>query len=157
MRLVPILGAAASELPGSEPWRSAVLARGGALAVALRAADRPAALAAAGSLVGLGEGSTPAGDDFLMGVLHALWAADLPARRWALRLVSGAATRTTGASSGWLAAAARGAVGERWRELLGALAACDRGAARAASARVRCLGHTSGAFSLRGFQAALGA
>ena len=157
VRLLPILSEVEADLPGSEPWRGAVLARGGALAAALAAADRHAARAAAASVVGLGEGSTPAGDDFLMGARHALWAADLPGRRWAPRLVSAAAARTTGASAAWHAAAARGEVGERWAELLGALAACDRDAALAASARVRSLGHTSGAFSLRGFREALGA
>jgi hypothetical protein len=38
-----------------------------------------------------------------------------------------------------------------WRALLGALAAGDEAAVRAAARTVRGTGHTSGAFSLRGF------
>ena len=149
--LLPPLRESVAALPGSDPWRAAVLARGEALAGALRAADRAGATAAAARLGGLGEGSTPAGDDYLMGVLHALWALDVPARAWAGALARGAAARTTAASAAWLRAAGDGAVGERWRGLLLALAGGDALAVAAAAGRVRSLGHTSGAFSLRGF------
>jgi hypothetical protein len=151
--LLPLLEENVAALPGSEPWRGAVLKRGEALAEALRRGDRALAVSAAAALAGLGEGSTPAGDDYAMGALHALWATDLPARRWAAALAAAAAPRTTIGSAAWLRAAADGAVGERWRELLGALACGETRAVRAATRRVRALGHTSGAFSLRGFHA----
>jgi hypothetical protein len=128
-----------------------VLARGRALVTALASGSQGAASEAAASLAGLGEGSTPAGDDYLMGVLHALWAADPPARAWAGGLAVVCAGRTTVASARWLAAAAHGSTGAAWGLLLGALSAGDRESLRAAVLRVRQLGHTSGAFSLRGF------
>ena len=155
LALLPPLRQGVQELPGCPPWRGAVLARGEALARAVRHADRGAAVAAAAALGGLGEGSTPAGDDWLMGTLHAVWAADALARPWAGALAAAAAAGTTADSGAWLRAAAAGAVGERWRELLSALAACDERATGAAASAVRGLGHTSGAYSLRGFLAIL--
>jgi hypothetical protein len=86
-----------------------------------------------------------------MGVLHALWAGGAPARAWAGELAGACAGRTTQSSAAWLAAAAAGAVGERWERLLAALAGGDGAALRRATRGVRSLGHTSGAFSLRGF------
>jgi hypothetical protein len=148
---LPAIAAALGELPGDERWRTAVVARGRALAVALASGDRARSERAAMELAGLGEGSTPAGDDYLMGSLHAAWAADLPARRWASAVVAAAAPRTTTLSAGWLEAAARGAVGAAWRVLLAALPAGDEASVRAATLTVRALGHTSGAYSLRGF------
>lgn len=153
--LLPRVAEAAGEPLGAEPWRGAVLARGSALVAALEGASVAVARDAAASLAGLGEGSTPAGDDYLVGVLHALWAADHPARRWAAVLAAACAGRTTGTSARWLAAAARGEAGDRWRDLLAALADADGVAACEATRRVRALGHTSGSFSLRGFLDAL--
>jgi hypothetical protein len=157
--LLPVVAAVAGDPPGAEPWRGAVLARGRALAAALVAGSLADARDAAARLAGLGEGSTPAGDDYLMGVLHALWAGAAPARDWARELAGACAGRTTRASAAWLATAAEGAVGEPWERLLAALARGDDQAVRRAARGVRCLGHTSGAFSLRGFldaSAALG-
>jgi hypothetical protein len=151
---LPGVAAAAGALPGDEPWRSAVLLRGSELCRALRTEERSSALAAAASLAGLGEGSTPAGDDYLMGVLHAAWATDLAARTWAPALAAAAAPRTTTASAVWLAAAARGQVAPAWGELLAALAGGDSARLVTAVAAVRARGHTSGAYSLRGFLAA---
>jgi hypothetical protein len=149
--LLPAVEQAAGAMPGREPWRSALLTRGAALCDALGTGDRASAIAAATALAGLGEGSTPAGDDYLMGALHALWAADHPARAWAASLAAAAAARTIALSAAWLAAAARGRVAVAWRELLAALAAGDAAAVAAAAAAVRACGHTSGVCSLRGF------
>jgi Protein of unknown function (DUF2877) len=105
-------------------------------------------------LVGLGEGSTPAGDDYLVGVLHALTGGDpLAARSHPLARALGSMGegRTSADSAAWLAAAARGDASQVWRALLDALAAADEPAARRTARAVRGTGHTSGAFSLRGF------
>jgi hypothetical protein len=119
----------------------------------LAAADEQRIRAGVLGLAGLGEGSTPAGDDFLVGALHALWRCR--PGPVAVRLAAGAAEaaipRTTSASGHWLAAAARGEASAPWRRLLEAL---DRGAGpdlAAATAAVLALGHTSGAASLAGF------
>ena len=67
-----ILSVELGELPGAEPWRGEVLRRAAAFQVALQSCDEDGAIAMAEALAGLGEGSTPAGDDYLVGVLHAL-------------------------------------------------------------------------------------
>ncbi len=152
-RLAAILAKELGELPGDEPWRGEVLRRAAVFQDALRSGSVDAVLVAAARLVGLGEGSTPAGDDYLVGVLHALplsgggRAESLPLAA----LASVGEGRTTAVSASWLAAAARGEASSVWRALLDALAAGDEPAARGAAGAVRVTGHTSGAFSLRGF------
>ena len=145
------------ELPGAEPWRSAVLACAVELQRALRGDDVHAVDAAVARLAGLGEGSTPAGDDYIVGVLHALRVrprADALAAhgpRDCVRLAEIAAARTTSLSAEWLREAGRGEASPRWRSLLDALERGDERRVRAAARSVRASGHTSGAFSLRGF------
>ena len=109
--------------------------------------------AAASSLAGLGSGLTPAGDDFLMGALHALWAINGTDKAVELSetIVGVAAPRTTQLSAAWLWAAARGEAGERWHKLVDALLS---GEAKSISRAARCTmatGHTSGADALTGF------
>jgi hypothetical protein len=147
---VATLAASAEDLPGDGPWVAAILGRAVCLRAALGRGRSDAAVAAGARLGGLGEGSTPAGDDYLMGVLHALWAAG-DASTLAPRLAGAAALATTTTSASWLRAAGRGEVGPNWRSLLLALAGGEAAAIAAAAAGVRSLGHTSGAFSLRGF------
>ena len=108
---------------------------------------------AARSLAGLGSGLTPAGDDFLMGALHALWAINGTDKAVELSetIVGVAAPRTTQVSAAWLWAAARGEASERWHKLISALVS---GKAKAISPAARCIlatGHTSGADALTGF------
>ena len=150
-RLVAILAEELGELPGEEPWRGEVLRRAAGFQRALRAEDADAMLVAGVKLVGLGEGSTPAGDDYLVGVLHAL--ALGRGRRSSLlaALVDIGESRTTTTSAAWLAAAARGEASPVWRSLLDALASGDEMDVGRAARAVRGTGHTSGAFSLRGF------
>lgn len=167
LRLVTAIAEELGELPGAEPWRSEVLRRAAALQHALRSDVRDAFPAAAGALIGLGEGSTPAGDDYLVGVLHALPFAgaservgdgDTSDRRSALAAAVNnlGQARTTAASVAWLIAAARGDASAVWRALLAAVSTGDEAAVRAAARAVRTAGHTSGAFSLRGFLDTLG-
>jgi len=141
------------ELPGAEPWRGEVLRRAAVFQAALRDGDGAApALSAARALAGLGEGSTPAGDDYLVGVLHAIRFGGGGARAdFASLLASEAAARTSTASAGWLLEAGRGAASPRWQALLDALEGADESAVDATARAVRASGHTSGAFSLRGF------
>ncbi len=140
-------------MPGAEPWRREVLRRAEDFQRALRFGDLERALAAGAELVGLGEGSTPAGDDYLVGVLHALAVGGEERRRDSLltALAGIGEGRTTTASAAWLAAAARGDASPVWRALLDAVDGGDEGRVRAAARAVRATGHTSGAFSLRGF------
>ena len=140
-------------MPGAEPWRREVLRRAADFQRALRCGDLERTLATGARLVGLGEGSTPAGDDYLVGVLHALAVGGEERRRDSLlaALAGLGEGRTTTASAAWLAAAARGEASPVWRALLDALDVGDEPCVRAAARAVRAAGHTSGAFSLRGF------
>ena len=148
---LPLLAAAADPLPGDGAWSAAVLARRGCLRAALGRGRSASACAAAAAIAGLGEGSTPAGDDYLMGALHALWASGPAGVAMAPALAAAATPRTTTYSAAWLERAGRGETGPEWRALLAALPSPADAPLRAAVAAVRSLGHTSGAWSLRGF------
>jgi Protein of unknown function (DUF2877) len=106
--------------------------------------------ALAPTLVGLGVGSTPAGDDYLVGAFHALWSrsdAD-----WLIGPAEGLANHTTRASAAWLRAAARGEAGSAWRALIEALGAGHGSEpVRRAVRQVLARGATSGAASIAGF------
>ena len=108
-------------------------------------------------LAGLGAGLTPAGDDFLVGVMHALWAL-LPIDRAAnisQILAEAAAPRTNSLSAAWLHAAAKRQAGESWHELFEATLAENDTALNAAVRRILPTGHTSGADALGAFVATL--
>ncbi len=129
------------------------------LCAGLRAGDVDLITWGVGSLAGLGPGLTPAGDDFLVGLMAGLrvWPVILPQgwtaeRVWRL-IVQVAANRTTLLSAAWLRHAAAGEFGEPWHELVNALAAGDEAAIQSAANRVLGTGATSGAHALAGFLA----
>lgn len=100
------------------------------------------------ALVGLGPGSTPAGDDFLAGFAIAL--------RWTgfkgqLVDLSKAERKTTWFSHQMLRDAFDGMTWARAKDLLMALSGDDERDVRSALARVLSLGHTSGKAWLSGF------
>ena len=71
-------------------------------------------------LAGLGLGLTPAGDDFLLGVIFAVWM-NLPttiAKQWCPQIHQVAAARTTRLSGYWLEVAANGHASKPWHDLL---------------------------------------
>ncbi|MDA1330070.1 MAG: DUF2877 domain-containing protein [Chloroflexi bacterium] len=127
----------------------------GELLRALMEENIEAMRAAASQLAGLGSGLTPAGDDVLVGMMHALWATRPEVQALALSLVlaEAAAPRTNSLSAAWLLAAGRGEAGEAWHELFAAIAAKDAGAQEAAVMRILPTGHSSGADALGGFAA----
>lgn len=110
---------------------------------------------AAAKLSGLGGGVTPAGDDFLLGAVYALWICGEPERagQLATAVVEAAGSRTNAVSLAWLRAAARGEAGNEWHALFNAVLA-GRPIEQAARVLIR-RGHTSGADALAGFLAAL--
>jgi hypothetical protein len=119
--------------------------------------DADRAAGAMSRLVGLGAGGTPAGDDFLVGFLAALWASKgSDDRRIAfVALLSGTLRglleRTNAVSRTYLAAASAGEVSERLTKLAVAIArgqACDR--VRATAQAAIAVGHTSGADGIFG-------
>jgi len=132
-------------------------ARAGAVD-AIRVRNPRALALAARSLMGLGEGLTPAGDDWLVGALAALHRL---AQRWAFTdghlasvLVGEAPTRTTTVGAAFLAHALAGEFSQPVRELV---TAGSLPRARAPGARLAAMGATSGADTLAGMRAALDA
>jgi hypothetical protein len=105
--------------------------------------------AAAGQLAGLGSGLTPAGDDFLIGVMAALW---LTGQRALLpKLANIAAPRTTALSAAFLRAAAQGEFIEPWHALAQALCTGEVESFRRAVEGVAQFGASSGRDALAGF------
>jgi hypothetical protein len=133
------------------------------LAEALARRDADAAEPAAVGLIGLGEGGTPAGDDFLVGFLAGLRSlrADAQLTAFAAELAAAIAAesdRTNDVSRTYLDAAVAGEVSERLTVLAraiggGATGEALEGAARAAIA----VGHSSGADGTFGLLTGLGA
>ena len=122
----------------------------GAVSAVARACDRgsPAGLeAAAIPLLGLGPGLTPAGDDFVGGVLFAqaiLRRADPGWAAAAARLVEAARDRTHRISAALLTDLAAGEGHEPLHDLVAALSERAQDQARRAVARLARLGHSSG-------------
>lgn len=110
-------------------------------------------------LAGLGPGLTPAGDDFLVGVLAAFYAVSPHAveNQWATwqaypRVIANAARgRTTQLSAAWLTHAAAGAFGEAWHNLIEAMNAQHQQAIIRCADRLLATGATSGADAMGGF------
>lgn len=102
-------------------------------------------------LAGLGGGLTPAGDDFLCGVMLAAWLAHPDPGAFCQAILEVAIPRTTTLSAAFLQAAGRGECGAAWHRLLAALAEGDPAGTVAALAGVLSHGATSGADALAGF------
>jgi len=122
------------------------------LRAALQADDRRKLTAAAAALAGLGPGLTPAGDDFLAGVMWGLrfQPRDQDVDALCAAIVADAAPRTTPLSAALLRAAGAGLASAPWHALFDAL---DRGEdATEAIQAVLARGATSGADAWAGFQ-----
>lgn len=143
-----------------QPWATTLKAAEAPVAALLEAIaeQKPAPIqAAAAKLAGLGPGLTPAGDDFLLGVIHGLYSTmdSLKALTLSLNIADAAIPRTNSLSAAWLEAAAHGEAGEPWHELLSTIKGRDEQALEAAMMRILPTGHTSGADALGGFLAVL--
>lgn len=113
----------------------------------------PALMKAVADLAGLGSGLTPAGDDYLIGAMAALWLADRPAL---LPLIARTARpKTTALSGAFLQAAARGEFMEPWHALARAWQVEDEGALAAAVQWIADFGASSGQDALAGFATVL--
>jgi hypothetical protein len=144
----------ADQYAEGKPTFMARLARGkeayGRLIVAgLGEGKRDALMQGARLLAGLGPGGTPAGDDFLVGVMAAIWL--LGDDSAAPAIAETAAPRTSALSAAFLRAAGRGEFIAPWHGLLGALAAGDPAQVQEAAMAVESFGASSGADALDGF------
>ncbi|MBT9167856.1 MAG: hypothetical protein DDT19_01199 [Syntrophomonadaceae bacterium] len=98
--------------------------------------------------IGLGPGSTPAGDDFLTGLYFALYFCRYPDLHALRKLLLSAGTSTTKASARMLSYAAQGLFSE---PLLGLASALAKGENVALATRTfQKVGHTSGPYLLEG-------
>lgn len=104
---------------------------------------------------GVGVGLTPAGDDFLLGVIVALWSGLREPKGLVDSIVAEAAPRTSRLSAAWLRAAGRLEVGQAWHGLIGALHKNDKRSIVATGRRLLGIGHSSGRDGLTGFVAAV--
>jgi hypothetical protein len=138
----------------SVAWRAQAGEAMGRVLAALQAGDLAALRSGAAALAGLGPGLTPAGDDFLLGIMVGLFATALSAPSAAevcAAIAEVAAARTTALSTAWLQAAARGLVGQAWHDLLNALSQGHSLHIQQAASRLINTGATSGADALSGF------
>jgi hypothetical protein len=103
----------------------------------------------AGQLAGLGGGLTPAGDDYLIGVMAALWLTGY--KNWSSHIAAVAVRKTTTLSAAFLRAASRGEFIESWHELAQALFAGNPEIFNQALRRVAQFGASSGMDALAGF------
>jgi hypothetical protein len=102
-------------------------------------------------LAGLGNGLTPAGDDFLMGVMLWAWLTHPTPGSFCRTLLQATVSRTTTLSAAFLRAAARGECSVSWHALLAALSEGTEAEITAAVQEVLACGATSGADTLAGF------
>ena len=121
-----------------------------ALEVGLK--GEPGALhAGVSQLAGLGPGLTPAGDDFLSGVMLCLWLRH-PDAPFVCRSISQVAVpRTTLLSGAMLQRAAGGECNADWHHLFHSVTNGDRMRTGVAAARILAHGNTSGSDSVAGF------
>lgn len=113
--------------------------------------DLGIAQAGAALLAGLGGGLTPAGDDWLCGLMLRAWLAHPSPQAFCLSLAEVAAPRTTVLSAAFLRAAAAGQCSAPWHSMLAALSAGDEQAWQSALCSILAHGATSGADTLAGF------
>lgn len=123
----------------------------GARALSEALEQRSDLAAAARQLVGLGHGLTPAGDDYLVGVVAALWL--LGDRDRAAIIARSAAPHTTTLSIAFLTAAAQGQFVEPWHQMARALARQNELECGAAAHHIAEIGASSGRDALAGFAA----
>jgi len=123
------------------------------LSSSLAAADVPSSLLAARKLAGLGAGLTPAGDDYLMGAIYAVWIAHPfeVAGALAKKIADTAAPLTTSLSAAWLRSAGKGEAGILWHEFFNALLSKDQARIEESKTKILAVGESSGADALAGF------
>ena len=107
--------------------------------------------AAAAALAGLGTGLTPAGDDFLIGLMLSLWLRSERAPALCRPLATTAAQRTSRLSACLLSQAAAGNCGAHWHAFLEAITGADETMIEKLVAALLDHGHTSGGDALAGF------
>jgi hypothetical protein len=114
--------------------------------------DISTAKSLAAKLAGLGQGLTPAGDDFLMGAIYATWIIHPHeiASTLAKEIAEFAAPLTTSLSAAWLRSAGKGEAGILWHNLFNSLI-LPVSSLESPVSQILSTGETSGADALSGF------
>ena len=105
----------------------------------------------AARLAGLGEGLTPAGDDFLSGVMLCAWLAHPDPAQYCRMILDACSPRTTVLSWAFLRSAAVGECSAPWHRLLNTMPDGSVDQLGHAAREILSVGHTSGADALAGF------
>jgi hypothetical protein len=123
------------------------------LSMALLNADISLARKITSQLAGLGIGLTPAGDDYIMGAIYAVWIIhpSTVASLLAQEIAYTAAPLTTSLSAAWLMSAGRGEVGQVWHEFFDALISKEHIRIEESKKKILAVGETSGADAFAGF------
>jgi hypothetical protein len=121
--------------------------------LALARGDISSAKSLAYQLAGAGMGLTPAGDDFILGALHAAWIIHPQgiAKVLGHEIAKTAAGLTSSLSAAWLKTAGRGEAGIRWHEFFSALIHSNLTQIGYTMDQILAIGATSGADALAGF------
>lgn len=123
-----------------------------ALQAGLADGDDKLLFAGARSIAGLGQGLTPSGDDFLCGVMTAVWLFDSTPEAICTPIFAGMEGQTTTLSTGLARAIAAGHVNQSWLDFLCVLAVNDRPKdLKPALMEVLSVGASSGADLMAGF------
>lgn len=118
-------------------------------ALPLQILELPKFEMAVSQLAGLGSGLTPAGDDYLMGVMAALWLLERPEIPYQIAAI--AVPKTTTLSAAFLQAAGQGHFSESWHGLVHALNSGSIETIGGAFERIAQFGASSGRDALAGF------
>lgn len=122
---------------------------------ALQDGDRSSIHESAALLAGLGPGLTPAGDDYLVGLMAGLriWPGPcgVPPEEACQIILEATEGKTTLLSQAFLHGAKEGLFGENWHDLLSELARGEALGVQRAAGRILSSGATSGADALAGF------
>ncbi|MGD8553305.1 MAG: DUF2877 domain-containing protein [Anaerolineales bacterium] len=131
----------------------ALVEPGRAVVSGLQQTDLDRTVAGALDIAGVGTGLTPAGDDFLSGVMLACWAGFCdPEMLPHLPLIAlRAGQKTTPISAAYLASAAKGQFGVIWHLLLEHIIQRDTQQTTRIMKQIVRIGHNSGAYTLTGF------
>lgn len=139
-------------------YREAARQAIGRLLAALQVGDRQGIAAGAAALAGLGPGLTPAGDDFLLGLMAGLRTGppflegkELSVAETCQIIYEAAAERTNLLSRALLRSAKEGLFSEAWPILVATLRQGKADKVREAADRILGFGGTSGADALAGF------
>jgi len=115
-------------------------------------AERQPILDGAARLAGLGIGLTPSGDDFLIGMLHGLWAQGVEDAKPLCQAIAHVTIPRTGTlSAAWLEAASQGEATQTWHHFFEAVWAGDEDGIQFFLQEILRTGETSGADALSGF------